>query len=505
MTTLIKNVLVVDGSGRPPFKGDVLVRGNRIMAVGNLPRYKADDVIYGNELYCAPGFIDIHNTSDRHLSLFSSPEQKDSVLQGVTTIVMGHRGFSLAPVLYKNLHRFTSWARVNHVNIDWVTVKDFLTVLERRFSFGVNVASLVGHKTVREDIAFQNGEFTSLTSNELRVMRSLIDSSLSDGVFGISFGLGDFPYTQTSYHELRALCDVVTKYEGFCSVFLREEKAEAMSSVKEIVRLSQDVKIACIISNLRPFVGYKDVYEQAREYIESYAHKARVYFSANPFSQSVNSIESFLPHDVIAYGREHILSLLREENGVKALVSRIPHLDGKKIIIIRAPHNEFLQGKTLYEFAQSRSLSVSRAFVELMRITQLHATLLCSDIDEKQNIASLFSPQALISSQSSSFDALLDQKNKPQASTSTFPTFLNYAHGASVPVEKAIHHITGLPASLLGFSKRGIISVGNFADIVLFGADGKPMFVMVNGSVVVRDGEYVSTQASGVVLKRGAV
>jgi len=103
VTILIKNIQLLDGSGRPPVKADVLVKNDKISAIGNFPKYRADEIIDGLGAYLAPGFVDINTDSDHYLTLFSNPSQKDFLLQGVTTIIGGQCGASLAPLIYGSL------------------------------------------------------------------------------------------------------------------------------------------------------------------------------------------------------------------------------------------------------------------------------------------------------------------------------------------------------------------------------------------------------------------
>ncbi|MEK7495899.1 MAG: D-aminoacylase, partial [Patescibacteria group bacterium] len=103
MTILIKNIQLIDGSGRPAFKADVLVKKEKIHAIGNFSRYRANEIIDGMGAYLSPGFIDIDTESDHNLTLFSEPSQKDFLLQGITAIIGGQGGSSLAPLIYGSL------------------------------------------------------------------------------------------------------------------------------------------------------------------------------------------------------------------------------------------------------------------------------------------------------------------------------------------------------------------------------------------------------------------
>ena len=167
---LIKNGTIVDGSGKPPYKADVLVVGDKISAIGNFSYKKAEVVIDALGLYVAPGFIDVNTDSDHHLSLFTNPPQEDFLLQGITTIVGGQCGASLAPLLYGSLESIRKWADPNLVNVNWHTVSEFFEVLSGK-KIGVNFATLAGHGTMRRAIVGE--DLRDLTDRELKLLLSV--------------------------------------------------------------------------------------------------------------------------------------------------------------------------------------------------------------------------------------------------------------------------------------------------------------------------------------------
>ncbi len=103
MTLLIKNVRIIGGAQTFPEISDVFIAGDKISAIGNFSTKTADQVIDGQGAYLSPGFIDVNTDSDHYLSLFDHPEQEDFVRQGVTTIIGGMCGSSLAPLIYGSL------------------------------------------------------------------------------------------------------------------------------------------------------------------------------------------------------------------------------------------------------------------------------------------------------------------------------------------------------------------------------------------------------------------
>src|SRR3989338_1585089 len=174
MTILFKGCQVVDGSGGEIQRADVFIKDDKISAIGNFPNKKADQVINCLGLYVSPGFIDVNTDSDHYLTLFTHPEQKDFLLQGVTTIIGGNCGSSLAPLLYGSLESIRKWTNINQVNVDWQTVADFLKVFNR-IKLGVNFGTLIGHSTIRR--ALIGEDFRDLTKSELAVFKKIVQQS----------------------------------------------------------------------------------------------------------------------------------------------------------------------------------------------------------------------------------------------------------------------------------------------------------------------------------------
>jgi N-acyl-D-amino-acid deacylase len=503
MITLIKNVVIVDGSGRSPLKGDVLVRDEKILAIGSFPQYKADKVILGNEGYLMPGFIDPNVSSDRYLTLFRSPLHKDFLSQGVTSTIIGQCGFSLTPSFYgNNLEHIESWAKSSHININWKSVGEFLKVLEN-YGLGVNVGTFVGHEVIREDIIKDpSEEFRNLTSNELRVFRSVLAQSIKEGAFGMSTGLGYYPYQNTSYHEIRALLDVLKEYKGVYATHLRNEREKLSDSVEETIKVSQEMSVPAIISHFRPLLGFEDQYEKALKLIEERAAKANVYFDINPFNASAVSLDTFLPEFIRNNDTTIILEKIKDKEIAKKFAANLPKVDPQKMVILNAPSVEFLNGKTLYEFAQNRELSSTQALIELMGVTKLKGVVLYENLNQQEVSRALFSVRSLISTNSPNFDDVFGTF-KPDRAYKTFPTYLKEADKNRISVEKAVAKITGLPATIFGLDGRGFISDGYFADLTLVTKDFDISTVMVNGQLMIENANPIWDQkGSGKILRK---
>jgi len=503
MTTLIKNVIIVDGSGRAPIKSDVLVRDDKILAAGSFPQYKADKVIFGNEGYLTPGFIDPNVSSDRYLTLFSSPLHKDFLLQGVSSIIIGQCGFSLAPSFYgTNLGHIESWTKINHINVNWRSVGEFLNALNN-FGLGINVGTLVGHEVIREDIVKDPNEFRNLSANELRVLRSVLAKSLEEGAFGMSTGLGYYPYQNTTYYEIRALLDVLKEHKGIYATHLRNEREKLYDSVEETIKISQEMSVPAIISHFRPLLGFEEQYEKSLALIEERAAKANVYFDINPFNESAVSLDTFLPEFIRNSDVGLVLEKLKDKEVVKKMMSGLPNIDAKKMIILNAPSVEFLNGKTLYEFAANREIGTQQALIKLMEVTKLKGVVLYENLNQEEVSKALFNQRSLISTNSPNFDDVFGTF-KPERAYKTFTTYLKEASQKNISVEKAVAKITGVPATIFNLDGRGFVSDGYFADITLLTKDFDVNTVLVNGNLMIENGALTGQKGNGrVLIKRG--
>ena len=146
---LIKNGTLIDGTGTPAKKSDVAIEKGKIVDLGPNISAKAGLVIDAQDKFVTPGFIDIQNHSDSYWTIFDHPAQTSLLSQGITSIIMGNCGASLAPLLTKeSIKTIQKWHSLSGININWATMSEFLQVLSS-LSLGVNVGTLVGHAVLR--------------------------------------------------------------------------------------------------------------------------------------------------------------------------------------------------------------------------------------------------------------------------------------------------------------------------------------------------------------------
>lgn len=492
MTTLIKNILLIDGFGRPPVRANVLIRDDKIMAIGSFPKYKADIIINGNESYLTPGFIDTDITSDRYFTLFSDPLHKNFLIQGVTSGMLGQCGFSLAPHLYGIGDIFFDWAFSTNANINWKTTKEFLQSISEMRT-GINLGTLVGHGTLREEIARTGKEgFRKLTVKELRIFRMLIKRSIMEGAFGVSTGLGHYQFSETPYHEIRAVLDIVKNFNGVYTTHLRNEKDNLLNSVDETIRITKELNINTIITHLRPFLGFEDSYKKSLERISVASTNSNIYFNTNPFSSSAVLISDLLPEKFKNEDKNVLLEKMKDKKIIREISKSMFKIDAKNTIILNVHKMPFLSGKSLYEFASGRSLTPAMAIIQLMYISKFKTTILYENLNNKLVKESVLHDKALVSTSSYSYDGV-DKKSDVSVLKrirNTFPKFLKIADNSGINIEIAIEKITKMPAKIFNIYNRGIIVNGAFADMTIINKDLEITNVFVNGNMIYHDGTF---------------
>ncbi|MBI4085929.1 MAG: amidohydrolase family protein [Candidatus Liptonbacteria bacterium] len=516
MTLLIKNVQVLGSAQKLPERIDIFISGDKISAFGNFPTRGADEVIEGQGAYVSPGFIDVNTDSDHYLTLFDDPGQEDFLKQGVTTIIGGHCGSSLAPLLYGTLESIRKWADIDHANVNWNTMKELLDVLEKR-PLGVNFATLVGHSTIRRALIGET--FRNLTKNELGVLGETVKRALIEGGLGFSTGLGYTHGRATPYHEIKFLAEIVKNYGGVYATHLRKDGLELNESVDETLKILKEAGVKTLISHFAPHFGEEKEYEKALEKFDMLPPDADFHFDLYPYGATAAPLYTFLPVWAQNGNLETMNAALEDEWRRSKIIKEFPELREEDFVVAQAPKNEALVGLSLKKIKELYGTSDAKETLsKLMLSTKLRAVIFYKNINQDMLEKALRHPRSLIASNAASFsDGAKEKVIIPEHATSTFTKFLSLVEQSNLmPLEEAIRKITLEPAKKFGLKNRGEIKEGNFADLVGFsspsqgygrtgvsGARPAPpadrradsygknidiKFVVVNGRIALKDG-----------------
>jgi N-acyl-D-amino-acid deacylase len=476
---LIKNVLVYDGSGKKPFKADVRVQGDHILAVGkHLSPQSGEAVRDEHGLALAPGFIDMHSHHDA--GIFDDLDAEAVTRQGVTTVLVGQDGDSNFPL------------------------SDFFIHLEKTPA-AINFASMIGHATLRRQVIGKD-LYRPCTADELKRMQDLLGRELDAGGFGLSSGLeyedGHFATTE----ELIELAKVAAARGGFYISHVRDEESKVFDSYEEITRIGREGKLPVEITHAKlasPSVWHMTktrmplVFDKAKN--EGVDLKADVY----PYTYWHSTLR-VLVTDRDFYNPEKVERGIAENGGAANL-----------LIPVYKP-DPTVAGKTLEQIAAAWKMTPVNAYMKMIKATEAEVgsteeleEVIGTSMSEDDVRWFIANPRTMFSSDGALHGA------HPRGAGS-FPRILGrYVRQEHVlPLETAIHKMTGLSAAQLGWKDRGRVAAGYIADLVVFdpatvidqstiahpaaAPEGIPD-VMVSGVWVVSDGKITSAHPGHVI------
>lgn len=494
---LIKNSQIIDGTGSPPYAADVLVNQERISAIGQFSGNGADEIIDASGAYLTPGFIDLNNDSDHYLSLFTNPQQKYFLAQGVTTIIGGQCGASLAPLVYGSLESVRKWGDPRQINVNWHTVREFLLNLDRR-GLGVNFGTLTGHSTVRR--ALIGDSLRALTENELKVFKKLLADSFAEGSFGFSTGLGYVHGKHTPYSEIKELAELTAKSNRLYTTHLRDERGGIVDSLKETLRIARETRANVVISHFRPILGFEKEFSKALTLLEGASEKTKIHFDAYPSDASLVPIYTLFPDWLKNQNLEGMLEDIKNPAIARRVLAELPKFKDNDVVFVQAPNLDQLVGKNLKTYGKNHKLQNREAFLEIAKISKMKAVILYKNINLDLAIESLTSANALIASNSPNLD-IAAEIIKHERILNAFPRFLEICEKLKLmPIEKAVERMTSRQAKILGLSERGEVKAGHMADLTIL-KDGVVKDVILNGRIVLKDGEMRKILA-GKILKK---
>lgn len=428
-TTLIRNVEVADGSGKPPEIADVAVDQDRIVAIGKLQDYVADHVYDGEGKVLAPGFIDVHTHDDT--SVIRAPQMLPKLSQGVTTVVVGNCGISAAPVTLRGEPPDPMNLLGDAQTFRYPTFKAYVDAVAAAEP-AVNVAALVGHTALRSN--HMDRLDRTATSAEIAAMRAQLQEALDHGAVGLSTGLAYLSANFASTEEVMGLADLLAASGAIYATHLRSETETILQALDEAVRIGKHAAVPVVISHLK---------------CAGIANWGR---SAEVLSWIDNARKSHaIGCDCYPYAAgSSTLDLRQVDERVKIQITW------------STPHPE-MAGQTLAEIAQAWGVPLIEA------VKRLHpAGAIYHSISEEDMREILRHPGTMIGS-----DGLPNDPLPHPRLWGTFPRVLGiYSRELKLfPLGEAVRKMTGLPAQRFGLVQRGWIREGYYADLVLFDRD----------------------------------
>lgn len=424
---LIRNALVVDGTGAARMRADIGVRDDRIVGVGNLGTARAHRTIDATALVAAPGFIDAHTHDDR--LLLSDPTMTPKASQGVTTVITGNCGISLpcSPA------RSASIPPLDLLDADggWFRFPDF-EGYRRAFDeapAAVNAACLVGHTTLRA--ATMDRLDRPATRDETARMRALAERALAAGAIGVSTGTAYAPAAAATTEEIIEVCTPMAALGGIYVTHMRNEDDRILDAMEETFRIGREVGVAVVISH----------------------HKCVGKANHGRSSETLALIDRTCARQTVGLDCYPYIASSTVMQAGRARQST-------KVLVTWSKSHPELSGKTLSEAARSLGMSEEDAVEALKPAGAIYFMM-----DEADVQRILAYPTTMVGSDGLPHDAVPHPRL-----WGTFPRVLgHYARDLRLfPLETAVHKMTGLTAERFGLKDRGVLREGAYADITLF-------------------------------------
>jgi N-acyl-D-amino-acid deacylase len=526
---LIRGGTLFDGSGRAGESGDLLIKNGRIAAIGPRLAQSAQKIIDAAGLAVAPGFIDIKTHSDFTLPI--NPKAESKVRQGVTTEIIGHCGFSVAPALPNKVELLKDYLSPS---APWTPFRElsFSEYLDTFPNTSVNAGMLVGHNTLR--LMVMGMENRAPTQSELGEMIELLEQGLRAGALGMSSGLFTPPGSYAKPEEMHAFGHVLKRYNAAYFTHLRDEANNVLDAVQEAIDVAIECEVHVEIVHFKcsGTNNWGKVATALKMIADAKAAGHDVDCDAYPYAAGSNPLKNLLPQWVQSGGVPAMLARLREpdvRDKIRADIERdglnnwgrIPSWDCVQISI--SPNLPQHAGRTIAQLAAERSADPVDTLCDYLADDQGATRVLVTSISEDDIERIVASPMALIGSDGNCV-APYGQVGKGMPHPrfyGTFPRIIDHyvRERRALPLPLAIHKMTGATARALKLKDRGLLKEGSRADIAIFDpadfrdratyADphqfptGTRTCVIVNGELVVKDATHTGA-LPGQVLRRDA-
>ncbi|MEP6785027.1 MAG: D-aminoacylase [Sphingomonadales bacterium] len=528
---IIRGGTIYDGTGGMPYRGDVAVKGDRIVAVGKVTG-TAKRIVDARGLAVAPGFINMLSWANE--SLIADPRGMSDTKQGVTLEVMGE-GWSMGPWTPEMAAREEARQGDIKFKVGWSTLAGYQEWITKR-GITPNIASFVGATTVR---IHELGEGdVDPTPDQLKRMQDLVRAAMNDGAMGVGSSLIYAPATYAETPELIALVSAAHQCGGMYISHMRSEGDRLLESVDELIEISRASGAPAEIYHMKQAgKAAWGKYDAMVAKIEA-ARKSGLRITADMYNYTAGAtgLDASMPTWVQAGGTEKWIERLRDPairarviaemkapgQGWENLLFNAGSADKVILLAFKNPALKPLTGKTLAQVAAMRGTSPEDTAIDLVIEDGTRVGTAYFLMDEA-NVAK----QTALPWMSFGSDAASQAPEGVFLKASAHPrTYGNVARllGKYVREQKtttladAVRRLSGFPASNLGITDRGVVKASNYADLAIFdpatvgdtATFDKPQqyatgmrHVFVNGVQVLRDGEHTGATPGKVVRGPG--
>jgi N-acyl-D-amino-acid deacylase len=528
---LITHAQVYDGSGGAPFAGEVAVKGQRIVYVGPHAPGAAKQTVDAQGKAVAPGFINMLSWANE--TLIADGRGLSDLKQGVTLEVMGE-GNSMGPLNADMKAKALRRQGDIKYPVDWTTLDQYLRGMEKR-GVSLNLASFIGAETTRVNVLGEDD--VQPTPAQLDQMRALLRQAMLDGAMGVGSSIIYAPGSYAKTPELTALAAEAGKCGGIYISHMRSEGDRLVEAVDELIRISRDSGAPAEIYHLK--ASGKENWGKLDTVI-AHVEAARARgqrITADMYSYPAGStgLDAAMPTWVQAGGverwierlkdpatRAKVLAEMRQDHPAFENLMRQAGGEGTLLVGFKNPALKPLTGQTLAQVAQARGTSVEDTAIDLVIEDGSRVQVVYFLMSEANVAREMAIPWVSFGSDAGALapeGVFLQSSTHPRAYGNVARVLGKYVRDdKALTLAEAVRRLSAQPAHNLGLHDRGMIKVGNYADLVVFdpatisdhATFAKPQqfatgvsHVVVNGRLALADGEPTAARPGQVVRGRG--
>jgi N-acyl-D-amino-acid deacylase len=489
---LIKNGKIIDGTGNSWFYGDIAVKDGKILAIGKLSQFNAKETIDAKQLVVAPGFIDVHGHIESGIR--ERPTADNYIYDGVTTVITGNCGGS-APQLKK------FFAQVDSMHAS------------------INVASLVGHNTVREQVMKRDNRLA--TAEEQLRMDQLVEKAMQEGAVGLSTGLIYIPGTFANTAEVVSLAKAAGKYNGIYASHIRNEENGVVDAINEAIQVGKEANVPVQISHFkvsgRASWGKSNI---TLGLIKAARNEGwDVTIDQYPYTASSTNLGVRLPDWALAGGQDSLKARLRNptiraaiKKGMLEQLAKYKYKNYSYAVVASYGADSSYNGKSITAINQllgrkSKASWEAETIMDMMEKGGAQMVYHGMSEEDVKNIMQY--PFCMVGA-----DAGVPSPGKgmphPRGYGTNARVLGRYVRDLQViPLEEAIRRMTSLAAQKFQLTNRGLLKPGMAADIVIFDpvtVNDKASFeqphqyavgfshVIVNGAITLQNGQHTGVR-----------
>jgi N-acyl-D-amino-acid deacylase len=478
---VIRNGMIYDGSGKPPYKGEVAIRGERIAYVGKARNSGAKRVIDAKGHAVSPGFINMLAHPEE--TLLVDGRALSDLKQGVTLEVMGE--FSMGPLNPDMTKRLLASQGDIKYPVSWTTLDGYLTMLEKR-GIAPNVASYVGAGTVRSFVlGFGN---TQPDAEQLKAMQGLVRTAMEEGALGLTTALIYTPDTYARTPELIALAQESGRCGGLYSAHMRSEGDRIEAAVDETIAIARASGAPAHIYHLK--MAGKDNWGKLDKVVAAIelarAGGTRITADMYTYTAGATGLDAAMPPWVQEGGLEDWIKRLRDPALRKKVVAEMREAhpatwenlygaagaEGTMLLEMKNPVLKPLIGKTLAQVARERGVSPEDAAIDLVIEDGSRVGIAYFLMSEENVRRQTALPWMSFNSDAGAYapeGVFLQSSTHPRAYGNFARLFAQYVRkDGALSVQEAVRKLTSLPADTLSLVDRGRLKAGAYADVAVF-------------------------------------